>query len=285
MIGRVSIITKLEGVECDNGLSDQSDVISTFKNIETALINNVVIKGIKGITNIIMDEETKYTKVDFEYNMELIDKYEKSVKNKTKSEELSDMKESVKAWVLESDGTNILELMDSEYVDYTRTISNDIHEIKNTLGIEAARESLIEMMEELFEEYINLRHIGLLCDIMTNKGVLTPINRQGINIGDTGPLGKCSFEDTTDQLIKAGMYGEIDHLHGVSANIMLGQLINSGTGMCDILLDEEKLIAGLENINETIEDFIEVSDNNIDTLLQDDEDDDYCNDDDFNFSV
>ena len=64
------------------------------------------------------------------------------------------------------------------------------------------------------KKYINIRHIELLCDIMTNKGILTPINRQGINIGDTGPLGKCSFEDTTDQLIKAGLYGEVDHLQG-----------------------------------------------------------------------
>ena len=120
---------------------------------------------------------------------------------------------------------------------------------------------------------------------MTNKGILTPINRQGINIGDTGPLGKCSFEDTTDQLIKAGIYGEVDHLQGVSSNIMLGQLIHSGTGMCDILLDEEKLIDSLSNINQTAEDFIEVSENNIDSLMEDEGEYDYCNDDDFNFSV
>ena len=294
LIGRISILTDLQGTEelgivNLNGLLDQSDVITTFKNIETALINNVVIKGIKGITNIVMDEETKYTKIDLEYNIAMIDEYHKKSKNKTPSEEdkkeLSDMKQEVKTWVLESDGINILELMNSEYVDHTRTISNDIHEINNTFGIEAAREALIEMMEELFEEYINLRHIGLLCDIMTNKGILTPINRQGINIGDTGPLGKCSFEDTTDQLIKAGIYGDIDHLQGVSSNIMLGQLIHSGTGMCDILLDEQKLIESLENINQTAEDFIEVSENNIDSLMEDDNEYDYCNDDDFNFSV
>ena len=291
LIGRISILTDLEGTKDDkfNGLTDQSDVITTFKNIETALINNVVIKGIKGITNIVMDEETKFTKTDFEYNIEMIDMYNKKSKNKNPTDEdkkeLSDMKEEVKTWVLEADGTNILELMNSDYVDHTRTISNDIHEINNTFGIEAAREALIEMMEELFEEYINLRHIGLLCDIMTNKGILTPINRQGINIGDTGPLGKCSFEDTTDQLIKAGIYGEIDHLQGVSSNIMLGQLIHSGTGMCDILLDEEKLIDSLSNINQTAEDFIEVSENNIDSLMEDDNEYDYCNDDDFNFSV
>ena len=91
-------------------------------------------------------------------------------------------------------------------------------------------------------EYINNRHIELLCDAMTCKGELTSINRQGINRGDVGPLAKCSFEDTTDQLIKAGIFGEIDYLEGVSSNIMMGQKIHAGTNNCEILLDEEKLM-------------------------------------------
>ena len=73
------------------------------------------------------------------------------------------------------------------------------------------------------------RHIELLCDIITNKGILSPINRQGINRGDIGPLAKCSFEDTTDQLIKAYVFGELDKLNGVSSNIMIGQKIKSVT--------------------------------------------------------
>ena len=264
LIGRISIITDMKGTEKDlfNGLLDQSDIISAFKNIEDALINNVVIKGIKNITNISIDDDSVYTKVDNEY-----------IKD-------------TKICILDADGINLLEVLNSSYVDIINTISNDIHEMNKVFGIEAARELLIEQMEDLFEEYINLRHIGLLCDIMTNKGILTPINRQGINIGDTGPLGKCSFEDTTDQLIKAGIFGEVDHLQGVSSNIMLGQLIKSGTGMCDILLDEEKLLSELGNIDETVEDFIDVSENNIDSLLvNDDEEDDYCNDDNFKFSI
>ena len=264
LIGRISIVTDMKGTEKGlfNGLLDQSDVISAFKNIEEAIINNVVIKGIKNITNISTEDIPFYTKVDNEY--------------------INDNKK----WVLDADGTNILDVLNSQYVDIINTFSNDIHEMNLTFGIEAARELLIEQMEDLFEEYINLRHIGLLCDIMTNKGVLTPINRQGINIGDTGPLGRCSFEDTTDQLIKAGIFGEIDHLQGVSSNIMLGQLIKSGTGMCDILLDEEKLLNELGNIDETVDDFIEVSENNIDSLLEnDEEEDDYCNDDNFKFSI
>ena len=160
----------------------------------------------------------------------------------------------------------------------------------NSLGIEAVRELLIEQITEVVEfegSYINDRHIEVLCDIMTNRGFLTAINRQGINRGDIGPLAKCSFEDTTDQLIKAGIFGEKDKLNGVSSNIMLGQVIKAGTGMCDLLLDEEKLIEEMSNINLTMDDFDTVDEHNINDLLnvEDEEEDEYCNDENFSFSI
>ena len=80
---------------------------------------------------------------------------------------------------------------------------------------------------------------------MTSKGFMTPINKQGITKGDIGPLAKCSFEDTTDQLIKSSVFGERDMLQGVSSNIMMGQNIHAGTNNCEILLDEEKLFEEL----------------------------------------
>jgi DNA-directed RNA polymerase beta' subunit len=127
---------------------------------------------------------------------------------------------------------------------------------------------------------------------MTNKGILTAINRQGINRGDIGPLAKCSFEDTTDQLIKAGIFGEKDKLNGVSSNIMMGQIIKAGTGMCDVYLDEEKLISELSDITPTEDDFITVNDKNIDDLLKEEvidegeDEDEFCdNNDNFGFSI
>ena len=121
---------------------------------------------------------------------------------------------------------------------------------------------------------------------MVNKGYLSAINRQGINRGDVGPLAKCSFEDTTIQLIQAGIFGEKDKLLGVSSNIMMGQVIKAGTGMCDILLDEDKLIQEMSDIQLTQDDFIEVTDTNISSLLKEKEyEDEYCSDDDFKFSI
>jgi DNA-directed RNA polymerase II subunit RPB1 len=266
LIGRVSIKTNMKGKEDNiiNGLSDQSDVISIFKKIQEDLLDNVVIKGIKGITNIVMSEKNIYQKIENETIQKTI-------------------------WILETDGINLLSIFNSKYVDYINTYSNDILEIYDCLGIEAARNALIEEVTSIMSDasYINQRHINLLCDIMTNKGIITPINRQGINRGDVGPLAKCSFEDTTDQLIKAGLFGEKDKLNGVSSNIMMGQVIKAGTGMCDILLDEEKLIEGLEGLNIPQGNFIDISDKNIDNLLDDSsigEYDDYCNDDNFELS-
>ena len=214
LIGRLSIngIDDNSSDDVFNGLRDQSDIISSLTSISEELMKNIVIKGIHGITNIIMNE----------------------VKT---SQYIHNEIETVTEWKLETDGTNLLQVMIEDYVDHNRTWTNDINEVYNLLGIEAVRSLLIELTLEVINEgagYINRRHVELLCDTMTSKGFLTAINRQGINRGDLGPLAKCSFEDTTDQLIKASIFGEKDNLLGVSSNIMLGNNIPSGTGFCDI---------------------------------------------------
>ena len=180
------------------------------------------------------------------------------------------------------DGINLVNIMNSPYVDYINTHSNDIIEIFNVLGIEAGRQILINEIVSVVDhagEYINLRHIELLCDVMTSKGTLTSINRQGIKRGDVGPLAKCSFEDTTDQLIKAGIFSERDNLKGVSSNIMMGQKIKSGTGMCDIYLDEAEMYSYGASKDET---YFENTDD-IDNLLNVVEEGD-CQEEDFKFS-
>ena len=261
LIGRISIDAILNDTndELFNGLSDQSDVISVIKNLSEELLNNIVIKGINGITNIIMTHNniTNYIEGDL-------------VKDKV--------------WNLETDGTNLLDVLIQPFVDVSNTLSNDINEIYGLLGIEAARSILIEEIIGVISEgagYINSRHVELLCDTMTSKGFITSINRQGINRGDVGPLAKCSFEDTTDQLIKASIFGEKDKLQGVSSNIMLGQIIPSGTGFCDVFLDEDQMINNLTELNHLEEDIV-VEEDNIDNLLKVEEEE--CQQDDFSFS-
>ena len=261
LIGRVSI--KIDDVEMDDsGLQDQSDIISTFKTINNDLLTNIIISGIENIRNIVMSEIKTTKRIDSEIK-------------------------TVNEWLLETDGTNLLELFGNEFIDHTRTTSNDVVEMYETLGIEATRNLLINEITNVVEEqgeYINSRHIELLCDVMTSTGSLISINREGIKRGNIGPLAKCSFENTTDQLIKAGIFGELDNLNGVSSNIMMGQKINAGTNNCELLLDEEKLIGLLDN--DDIDTINEVDETNIDVLInQTDLDVDGCDDDDFDFTV
>jgi DNA-directed RNA polymerase II subunit RPB1 len=111
------------------------------------------------------------------------------------------------------------------------------------LGIEATRHTLYTEITTLFEDgQINYRHLGLLVDVMTRAGRLMSVDRYGINKLDIGPLAKASFEETERILLKAAVFGEIDPVTGVSANIMTGQPIRGGTAFSDILLDEVALL-------------------------------------------
>merc|ERR1712072_1595279 len=104
-------------------------------------------------------------------------------------------------------------------------------------------------------------------------GTLMSIDRHGINRGDIGPLAKCSFEETTDQLLKAAIFGESDKVQGVSSNIMMGQVAPCGTGDCTILFDEMKFMNEIENINQDEDEDEDEDDYDLSELdLSDDED-------------
>ena len=176
----------------------------------------------------------------------------------------------------------MIELLSNPNIDTTRTISNDIREIYDTLGIEAARYALYkELLIVTNEGSMNYRHMSLLIDTMTYKGQLMSIDRHGINRGDIGPLAKSSFEETTDMLINASIFAEYDKVNGVSANVMLGQQPPCGTGDSKILIDEDYMIELLKDVRDTNkqlpsinEDIIDIIDDiNNDEINDIDEDD------------
>jgi DNA-directed RNA polymerase II subunit RPB1 len=127
--------------------------------------------------------------------------------------------------MLETDGVSLQKILNVENVDYKKTMSNDINEILKVLGVEAVRLSLINELRvvlNFYGIYVNYRHLSTLCDVMCQRGKLTSITRHGINRLDSGPLRKCSFEETVDIFLEAACYGETDHLTGVTESIMLG---------------------------------------------------------------
>jgi DNA-directed RNA polymerase beta' subunit len=199
------------------------DAITELKALEYNLLESIVIKGVPGI------KKVSYRKHEsFEYDSEL----------------QTFAKEKSAQWILDVEGTNLMQVLGHPMVDNTTTISNDINEIYQTLGIEAARESLLNEIKEVLNDgaNVNYRHVALLVDTMTSKGYMLSIDRHGINRSDIGPLAKSSFEETSDMIIKAGIFSEYDRVNGVSANIMMGQVPPCGTGDSQIFIDEDKIM-------------------------------------------
>ena len=169
-------------------------------------------------------------------------------------------------YVLDVEGTNLYDLMVFPGVDGTRTTSNDIHEINEVFGIEAARLAMYEEINEVFSaEKVNYHHLAVLVDTMTFSGRIVPVNRFGMSKNETGVLAKSSFEETSKIMFNAAMWAEKDSMKGVSANIMFGQKPPCGTGFVDILVDEARLPEGeeeppeddtLEKVNQRLENVV-----------------------------
>lgn len=155
-----------------------------------------------------------------------------------------------KEWLLDTEGINLKQVMRFEGVDHTRVFSNDLNEVMQVLGIEAARNILLKELRGVIEfdgSYVNHRHLSILCDAMTSRGHFMSITRHGINRSpDNGPLMRCSFEETVDILNDAAAFGELDTCRGVSQKVMLGQLAPIGTGSFDVVLDQSSVANAVE---------------------------------------
>jgi DNA-directed RNA polymerase II subunit RPB1 len=171
----------------------------------------------------------------------------RSIKNEMMYDSVLGGYKTADQYVLDVEGTNLYELAVFPGVDGTRTFSNDIHEVNDVFGIEAARLCLCDEINEVFStEKVNYHHLAVLVDTMTFSGRIVPVNRFGMNKNETGVLAKSSFEETSKIMFNAAMWGERDSMRGVSANIMFGQKPPCGTGFVDILVDETKLTEGVE---------------------------------------
>jgi len=141
--------------------------------------------------------------------------------------------------VLYTEGTNLKGTLRTKGVDTTRTISNHIHEIAETLGIEAARQVIINEAKEVLDEQgldVDIRHIMLVADLMTATGEIRQIGRHGISGQQSSVLARAAFEVTVRHLIQASVIGEEDYLRGITENVILGQNVPLGTGSIDLFM-------------------------------------------------
>ena len=151
-------------------------------------------------------------------------------------------------WTIDTERGNLQELLAHPLIDSTRTMSNNIREIYSIFGIEAVRQYLIEEFGSVISSdgtFVNDCHIKLLVDIMTFSGAITSISRYGMKKETCGPMAKASFEESLDNFLRAGVYGEKETTDGVSSSIMLGKIAKFGTGICDIKYDTNKLVSNI----------------------------------------
>lgn len=199
---------------------DQSDQIYILKNFQDQLLQKVVLRGIEGINKVIL---------------------RKILDNVV---EVNGIYKKQDIWVLDTIGTNLLDVLGLDFIDNTRTLSNDIVEIYNVLGIEAARQAIYNELVEVVEfdgTYINYHNYSVLVDRMTFTHKLISIFRHGINNDNIGPIAKASFEETPEMFLKAARHAELDTLRGISANVMCGQEGHFGTAAFQVVLDIEEM--------------------------------------------
>jgi len=152
-------------------------------------------------------------------------------------------KEPGEGYVIYSEGSNLEEVLQIEGVDQFRTETNDIQSVGRVLGVEAARNMIIqEAYNTLSEQGLNVdkRHIMLVADLMTADGEIKAIGRHGISGEKTSVLSRAAFEITVNHLLHASRRGEIDDLKGVAENIIVGQPVNLGTGAIELAMKRTK---------------------------------------------
>jgi len=141
-------------------------------------------------------------------------------------------------FVLYTEGSSFGDALEIEGVDASRSSCNNIHEIHRTLGIEAARETIIEETNDTLREQgldnVNVRHLMLVADMMTNRGEIESIGRHGISGSKESVLARAAFEVTVNHLLDAAIHGEVDDLNGVTENVIVGKPIKLGTGDVDL---------------------------------------------------
>jgi len=207
------VVERLNKVKAARGQVEarENDIIvaseeSSFKKLQTIYdsVKGVKIKGIDGIIRAVIRKDEK----------------------------------SGNKWVIYTEGSNLREVLKIAGVDQNRTMTNSIQEIADVLGIEAARNSIIREAHNTLSEQglsVDIRHIMLVADLMTNDGYVKAIGRHGISGRKSSVLARAAFEITAAHLLHAAMVGEVDHLDGVAENIIVGQPVTLGTGAVNLI--------------------------------------------------
>ena len=142
-------------------------------------------------------------------------------------------------WMINTDGSNLSKVLIIPGVDASRTITNDVYEIANTLGIEAARNSSIREAVSVLDEQgldVDIRHVMLIADTMTSGGQVLQIGRHGVSGKKNSIIARAAFETTVPTLVEAAARGTSDNFSGVAESVIVGQNVPVGTGTIELYM-------------------------------------------------
>ena len=210
------------------------------KSIDTEMIYKELVKtrGLKGLVEmqgtdiVISSDQPSFKKLQ----AILDDAREKKIKGVDLISRAI-IRKSGEEYIIYTEGSNLGKVLDVEGVDQSRTTTNAIQEIFEVLGVEAARNSIMNEAYRTLEEQglnVDIRHIMLVADLMTNDGDVKAIGRHGISGRKSSVLARAAFEITAVHLLHAALTGEEDHLDGVAENIIVGQPVTLGTGAVNL---------------------------------------------------
>ncbi|MFO7710724.1 MAG: DNA-directed RNA polymerase subunit A'' [Candidatus Woesearchaeota archaeon] len=199
------------------------------KILETSLKDTVV----KPVENSLVIKPKKKESLNQLYKLKELAK-KSFIRGVKKITQVLPVKKDNGEYVIMTAGTNLKEVLSMDEVDATRTKSNDIHEINKILGIEAARQAIIEEIYSVIEAQglnVDIRHIILCADTMCTTGSVLGITRYGVINEKASVLARASFETPIKHIVNASLKGEVDPLSSVVENIMLNQPVPLGTGL------------------------------------------------------
>ncbi len=146
-------------------------------------------------------------------------------------------------FILMTAGSNLKDVIKLDFVDETRTFSNNLYEMEQVFGIEATRQLIIDELMKVIEAQglnVNVRHIMLVADAMCMSGKLLGINRYGIVKEKPSVLARASFETPINHMVNASLAGESDPLNSVIENVMINQPVPVGTGLPGLMVKAKK---------------------------------------------
>jgi DNA-directed RNA polymerase subunit A" len=280
--GRKKIKTPMMEIHLVSPYSKGKDIMKIASSVKETLLNDVVSEFLINIAEFTIEvkldkEKMKEIGVNMATVTSAISKSVKKINVKQKDEdiivkmkekeenlnEIYKLKEKLKGiyikgikgikqilpvkrgeeFVIITAGSNFKEVLELDFVDKTKTITNDIYETAKVLGIEATRELIISEVYKVIESQglnVDIRHIMLVADTMCNNGEIEGITRYGVVSKKSSVLARASFETPIRHIINSSLIGDVDLLTSVVENVMLNQPVPVGTGLPDLVTKVKK---------------------------------------------